>query len=151
MAYILQAFIVNKSAQNNLTDSYKNAVAVDIGHELALIPFTGELFDEINNHIQSALIGRFGSLRENIEAEVLKNIGNRKIAYVEADYFGGRGEQIVIIWEGKKRIYLSDPGGNEINKVLQNFGVIADKGSDEFDTLSLGRYKKTERWISGKV
>jgi hypothetical protein len=146
MAYVLQAFIVNKSSQNKLTDFYRNAVAVEIGQELSLIPFTTELFDEVNRHVESKQIGRFDCLRENIEVELLKRTQNIKIAYIEADYFGGRGEQIAIIWEENKRIYLSDPGDNEINKVLKSFGVIADKGSDEFDTLSLGRYKKTERW-----
>ena len=138
MTYILQAFITKRSNHNYLTDFYENATAVDIGHELSLIPFTTELFDEINKLTISKPIGKFDYLTDNIEIELLKHFGNVKIAYIEADYFGGQGEQIAIIWEDKKRIYLSDFGDYEINKVLKDFGVIADNGKDEFDTVGLG-------------
>ena len=72
MTYILNAFIVKKSAQNKLTDFYEHATAVDIGHELSLIPFTTELFDEINKLTDSKSIGSFTYLTENIEIELLK-------------------------------------------------------------------------------
>ena len=48
MGYTLQAFITKKSNHKNLIDFYTNATMVDIGQELCLIPFTKELFDEIN-------------------------------------------------------------------------------------------------------
>ncbi len=150
MTYILQAFITKKSNHKKLTDFYKNATAIDIGHELSLIPFTTELFDEINKLTDSKPIGKFDSLTENIEVELLKHFNNVKIAYIEADYFGGQGEQIAIIWEDKKRIYLSDLGDNEINKVLKDFGVIADNGKDEFDTVRLGQNRRTKEWLNNR-
>ena len=147
MTYILQAFITKKSTHNKFTDFYKNATAIDIGQELSLIPFTTELFDEINKLTDSMPIGKFEYLTENIEIELLKHFDNVKISYIEAEYFGGQGGQIAIIWEDKKRIYLSDFDDNEINKVLKDFGVIADNGKDEFDTVSLGRKRRTESWL----
>ena len=148
MTYILQAFITKRSNHNYLTDFYENATSVEIGHELSLIPFTTELFDEINKLTISKPIGKFDYLTDNIEIELLKHFGNVKIAYIEADYFGGKGEQIAIIWENKKRIYLSDFGDYEINKVLKDFGVIADNGKDEFDTVGLGRNRRTKEWLN---
>lgn len=148
MTYILQAFIVKKSTHYKLTDFYQNAIAVNISNDLSLIPFTTELFDEINKLTASNPIGKFAYLTENIEIELLKHFENIKVAYIEAEYFGGQGEQIAIIWEDKKRIYLSDLGDNEINNVLKNFGVIANNGKDEFDTVSLGRNRRTEDWLN---
>lgn len=147
MTYILQAFITKKYNHKNLTDFYKNATAVDIGHELSLIPFTTELFDEINKLTESKPIGKFDYLTENIEVELLKQIGDIKFAYIEADYFGGEGGQIAVIWEEQKRIYLSEWGDWEINKVLKDFGIIAKDGKDEFDTVGLGQNRRTNEWL----
>lgn len=44
-------------------------------------------------------------------------MGDIKFAYTDADYFGGEGGQIAIIWKEQKRIYSSEFGDNEINKV----------------------------------
>lgn len=148
MTYILQAFITKKSNHNYLTDFYENATAVDIGDELSLIPFTTELFDEINKLTESKPIGKFDYLTENIEVELLKQIGDIKLAYIEADYFGGEGGQIAIIWEEQKRIYLSEWGDWEINKVLKDFGIIAKDGKDEFDTVGLGQNRRTNEWLN---
>lgn len=148
MTYILQAFITKKSNHSNLTDFYETATAVDIGHELSLIPFTTELFDEINKLTESKPIGKFDYLTENIEVELLKQIGDVKFAYIEADYFGGEGGQIAVIWEEQKRIYLTEWGDCEINKVLKNFGIIAEDGKDEFDTVGLGQNRRTNEWLN---
>jgi len=151
MGYILQALITKKAAHHQFTASYKHAVAVNLVQDLILIPFTGELFDEINKLSQSKPIGKFCYLTENIELELLKHFEKEKVAYIEADYFGAKGTQIAIIWEDKRRIYLSEPGNNEINKVLKDFGLIADSGKDEFDTALLGRYRETESWLDNNI
>lgn len=148
MTYILQAFITKKSNHKILTDSYKKSIAVEIGHELSLIPFTTELFDEMNKMKDSKPIGKFDYLTENIEVELLKQIGDIKFAYIEADYFGGEGGQIAIIWEKQKRTYLSEWGDWEINKVLKDFGTIAKDGKDEFDTVGLGQNRRTKEWLN---
>lgn len=148
MTYILQAFITKKANHKNVTDFYKNAVAVDIGQDLALIPFTTALFDEINQLTESKAIGKFDYLTKNCEVELLKHMGDIKFAYIEADYFGGEGGQIAIIWKEQKRIYLSEFGDNEINKVLIDFGVIAKDGKDEFDTVGLGQNRRTNEWLN---
>ena len=148
MGYTLQAFITKKSNHKNLIDFYTNATMVDIGQELCLIPFTKELFDEINKLTKSKPIGKFDYLTENIEIELLKQVGDIKIAYIEADYFGGEGGQIALIWEEQKRIYLSEWGDWEINKVLKDFGVIRKDGKDEFDTVGLGENRSTQEWLN---
>jgi len=151
MGYSLQALITKKTAHHQFTAFYKHAVTVNLVQDLILIPFTGELFDEINKLSQSKPIGKFCYLTENIEFELLKHFEKEKVAYVEADYFGTQGTQIVIIWEDKRRIYLSDPSHNEINKALKDLGLIANNGKDEFDTALLGRYGETESWLDNNI
>lgn len=146
--YILQAFIMRKSDQYKLTDHYKHAISIDIGYKLSLIPLTTELFDEMNKQATSALIGQFNYLTENIEIELLQSCENTQMIYIEADYWGGKGTQIVIIWENKQRRYLSHFTDREINKALKALNIVAAQGKDEFDTVGLGRHRTTEDWLT---
>jgi hypothetical protein len=147
MGYYLQAFIGKISDLKVLATRYDKAKEIDIGQGLTLIPMTEELFDQINNLVASNSIDKFEYLTDNIENEILKHIGNTKLAYVEAEYFGGQGGQIAIIWNNNKREQFFEFGQDKINGVLKNFGIKSKIGSDEFDTVGLGRHRNTIQWI----
>lgn len=147
MGYNLKAFICREPDQNLLTEKFDWAVSVPLGQELALVPMTEELFDQINNFFTSPAVDKFEYMTENIEQIVLAAIGNRKLAYVEAEYFGGEGGQIAIIWSNNKREQILSFGQNKINEVLKGFGVIAKEGQDEFVTLGFGLRRNTKEWI----
>ena len=108
---------------------------------------TEHLYDQMNDLIVSNSVDDFEYLTDNIEANVLQKIGDRKIAYVEAEYFGGEGGQIAVIWENNKREKVLDYGQNKINEVLKDFGVIAENGGDEFSTLGFGLHRHTREWL----
>ena len=72
---------------------------------------------------------------------------DRAFSYVEAEYHGGQGNQIAIIWKDKARHQLLELGENRINQVLQYFGVVANKGEDEFSTLGFGLQRHTKEWL----
>lgn len=61
--------------------------------------YDGDLFDQINKDIPSANLSGFYYLTENIVSQVSSKIANIKFAYIEADYFGGKGTQNSIIWD----------------------------------------------------
>jgi hypothetical protein len=151
MSYYLQAFICKQIDANSFTGNFNSASKVALGQGLALIPMTNELFQQINLAIVSNPVDRFEYLTENIESEILKIIGNAKFAYVEAEYFGGRGGQIAIIWENKKRVALLQHGKERINQVLKDFGVVTLQGVDEFSTLDFDRHRKTSQWVGDKI
>jgi hypothetical protein len=69
-----------------------------------------------------------------------------RIAYVEAEYFGGTGTQANCLFEFGQP--LAEPGVSEeaINEALRFLGVTAADGKDEFDTVDLGRNRGTEGW-----
>lgn len=146
MGYYLQAFICKQADSIVLTNRFDKAIKVSIGQGLDLIPLTEELFDQINNYQESLCIENFEYLTENIEKEVLKAIEGKKFAYVEAEYHGGQGGQIAMIWNEKRR-YFFEFGQDRINQVLKNYGVISDNGYDEFLTLGFGLHRHTREWI----
>jgi hypothetical protein len=86
-----------------LTHKFGKAVSVDLGQGLSLVPMTEELFDQINNFCSSPSVDKFEHMTENVEQKVLDAIGDRKLAYIEAEYFGGEGGQIAIIWNNNRR------------------------------------------------
>jgi hypothetical protein len=147
MGYYLKAFICKQADTNIFTDNFDKAKDIEIGQELSLIPMTEELFDQINNLVVSNSVDKFEYLTDNIETKILQLIGDKKIAYVEAEYFGGQGGQIAIIWNNRKRQSFFEYGQECINKVLKDFGIKTKFFKDEFDTLNLGQHRNTIDWI----
>ena len=147
MGYYLQGFICRQSDTSLFTDKFDKAVSVELGQGVALIPMTEELFDQINNFSSSPSVEKFEYMTENVEQKVLSAIGDKKIAYVEAEYFGGEGGQIAIIWNNSKREQILLFGQDKINQVLKDFGVTANEGQDEFLTLGFGLRRNTKEWI----
>lgn len=147
MGYYLQTFICQQNDANLLTNHFDKAIRVDLDQGLCLIPMTEELFDQINNFEQSNSVDRFEFLTDHIETRVLQLIEDNKVAYVEAAYFGGKGGQIAIIWKNNKRDKLLTFSQGRINDVLKNFGVLTEKGLDEFTTLGFGIKRHTRDWL----
>jgi hypothetical protein len=147
MGYYLQAFICKTTDADCLTNVYDKAISVDMGQGVSLIPMTENLFDQINEGKVSADVGDLVYMTENIEHKILTVIGARPFSYVEAEYFGGQGAQEAIIWQDGKRFQLLPSDQDRINHVLKYFGVVVDKGGDEFNALGFGRHRYTENWI----
>jgi hypothetical protein len=147
MGYYLQAFICRQSDTRLLTEKFDKAISVDIGQGLSLIPMTEELFDQINNFTSSSSVDKFEYMTEYVENKILNAIGDRKFAYVEAEYFGGEGGQMAVIWNNNRRQQILPFGKDKINQVLKDFGVTANEGQDEFLTLGFGLRRDTREWI----
>jgi hypothetical protein len=147
MGYHLQAFLCRESDTRLLTEKFDKAVSVDIGQGLSFIPMTEELFDQLNNFTSSSSVDRFEYMTEYVEHKILNAMGDRKFAYVEAEYFGGEGGQIAIIWNNNRQQQILPFGQDKINQVLKDFGATANKGEDEFLTLGFALHRNTREWI----
>ena len=147
MGYTLRAFIGRIIDLQVIVGTYNSAKIVNTGQDISIIPMTEELFDEINNFKSSKDINSFMFLTDNIEREIFKIIGTNCIGYVEADYFGGQGEQVGILWKGNQRHKVFNKTQSAINCILRHFGVISAIGKDEFDTINLGRHRETNDWL----
>lgn len=76
------------------------------------------------------------------------NVGG-SCALVFTQYWGGTGTQASLlvrdgVAQGEPRF-----GSNAINLALSELGIRADEGSDEFDTVDLGRWRSTESIARG--
>ncbi|MEU6063612.1 MULTISPECIES: hypothetical protein [Streptomyces] len=78
------------------------------------------------------------------------------VAVVEAEYFGGVGEQRAAVWErgalvlGPLRIEEGEPfgaDGSPISQALRRLGVRAKGGADEFSAVGLDQHRSTSRWF----
>ncbi len=150
MGYYLQAIICKQEDKNLFTENFKKTVIVNLGYNLCFIPMTEDLFDEINKLKESNQISSFEYLTENLEYEILKYFGSKRVAYVEAEYHGGDGGQIAIVWKDNKREYLLEYGQDKINQVLKDFGIVAAAGKDEFLTAGFGLRRNTIEWTENE-
>jgi hypothetical protein len=81
------------------------------------------------------------------------------VAHIEADMHGamiGGGGQDATVWRDGRIVLgpLHSSGQGAINQALRSMGIAADPAvgeGDEFDTLGLGRYRKTERWVQAEA
>ena len=153
MSYVLEAFIARTDDLKVIQNTYPFAALTNLDQGFSLIPMTEELFKKISNApTQSSLPESnssnplFEYLNTPLEQTILKLIKKRTIGYCEAEYFEGQGGQIAVLWQNGARVKLYEFGQNAINLLLKDLGVIPTPAKDEFDTLELGRNRKTEQW-----
>jgi hypothetical protein len=150
MAYQLQAILGSKHPLQTWCDQYNHAKLIPLYQNLYLVPFTDDLYDEINQFTKSPEITGFFFLNTRI-ASLLKNLSHSTsstIAYVESEYFGGTGEENAIVWENGDMVYKEQGVHSAVNRALKQLGVIKDEQKDEFDTVGLGNNRDTIDWIS---
>ena len=148
MGYYLQAFIGKANDIVRIEQAFTLSKVTTLKQDISLIMLTEKLFKQITDSVPSDDIGGFEYLTSKVELKILDAIQNDTIAYIEAEYFGGEGWQSAIIWKNGKRIKEIKLTDNAINSVLDYFGVIAEKGKDEFDTLQFGILKCDTGWES---
>lgn len=69
------------------------------------------------------------------------------LAYLEAEYHGGEGEQRSVVWEdGQAR--EPEEGSYAIDAALRRLGVERAENADCFDALGLGRHRDVEDWLA---
>jgi hypothetical protein len=124
VAYTLEAFLARSSVAADLAQAIAS-VAVPLDQGVALVPLR-EDGDPENAARRAARLSDAGP-----------------VAWVEAEYFGGVGEQHAVVW----RHGVGEEVGT-INAALQALGVRRSGDHDEFDTLGLGRYRATADWIT---
>ncbi len=76
-----------------------------------------------------------------------ENLTDKTLAYLEADFFGGSGDQYSKAYvAGVAGFVAFGPTYNAINNALKLIGVVRTEGHDEFDTLGLGKHRDND-WL----
>lgn len=71
-----------------------------------------------------------------------------KIAYIEAELFGGLGTQAAAVWENGALVQPPIVSRTAINEGLRALGVRATAAQDEFEALKLGMHRDIEDWTA---
>jgi len=147
MAYVLKAFIGKKKNLKGIEKEYQSAKIVELKNNYCIIPVTNSLFNEINKMRLSTKTNFYFYLTKDFENDILEIVLNKKIAYVESEYFGGNGGHLGVVWENGKRIYDGKLHKKTLNEILKVLGVKKSLFKDEFETLGLNKHRFTENWL----
>jgi hypothetical protein len=141
VSYVLQAFVVHGSANLPLP--------------AAQLPF-GYVLHPLHSRIRVSLgipacpltddARQPPPIPDALMAAGLRCSKGSRVAYIEAESFGGHGLQASIVWEHGTTIRpLEVAIRGPVNAALELLGV-PRAGTDEFDALELSRYRHTDDW-----
>ncbi|MFI6494367.1 hypothetical protein [Streptomyces sp. NPDC050564] len=156
MSYDLQAVIADGEALRDAARDLPAARLASIGQGLSLMPMTDALFDSVTNNSGVGALG-FWRLPGRFEKVLADWSAGGPVAYVEAEYFGGVGEQRAVVWDGGTIVlgplHVEEgqpfpPAGSPISRALRRLGVVAGAGEDEFSAVGLDRHRHREGWIA---
>jgi hypothetical protein len=155
MGYDLRAVIADGEALRGVARDLPAARLASIGQGLSLMPITDALFDSVADGSGVGALGFWG-LPGGFEKALAAWSAGGPVAYVEAEYFGGVGEQRAAVWDGGTIVlgplHVEEgqpfpPAGSPISQALRRLGVVASAGEDEFSAVGLDRHRHGEAWI----
>jgi hypothetical protein len=151
MAYMLTAVVAGSNIVETIASSLSRG-HVDLTPELALVPIpsvSGRNFDDE----QPLLLEQ--SFPSHLASVLADASGAGPVAYLEAAFQGGSGEQASIVWDRGSVVLgplvdleVSPSPAAPINRALRRLGVrIEPPAEDEFATVGLGRRRWTGQWL----
>ncbi|MEU3991752.1 hypothetical protein AB0F24_25905 [Streptomyces platensis] len=155
MGYDLHAVIAEEEVLRGAARDLPAARLASIGQGLSLMPMTDVLFDSVADGSGVGALG-FWRLPGGFEQSLAAWSAGGPVAYVEAEYFGGVGEQQAAVWDGGSIVLgplqVEEGGpfpsaGSPISQALRRLGVVASAGDDEFSAVGLDRHRHSEAWL----
>ena len=156
MGYDLHAVIAEEEVLRSAAQGLPAARLASIGQGLALMPVTGALFDSVADRSGTGVLG-FWRLPGGFDKTLADSSVRGPVAYVEAEYFGGVGEQRAVVWGGGTIVlgplHVEEgrpfpAAGSPISQALRQLGVVASAEEDEFSAVGLHRHRHSEAWIA---
>jgi hypothetical protein len=164
MGHNIRALIGMSDKIEKFSNNWSQSANKELEQGFALVKVTDELLDDINelSSIQSSdPYEEFDFLSSSLNELLMQESFRTQIAYIETDYFGGIGTQVVVLyddgkvtvgplttedlWDQKTNTYVQKTEGiRAINQVLKKVGVWCKKDVDEFDSLGLAHHRTME-------
>ncbi|MFK0194549.1 hypothetical protein [Kitasatospora sp. NPDC090308] len=153
MGYYLEAVVAAEPLLRAAAADLPDAHVVPLRQGLALIPMTDALHDALTDPVAERL-RPFQRLPRGFQHTLAAWSADGPVAYVEADIWGGTGDQYALAWTGGALTLgpLTDRtpvGPSAISRALRHLGVSGEGHRDEFDAVGLGRHRRTESWLTG--
>ncbi|MEU9189766.1 hypothetical protein AB0D14_35560 [Streptomyces sp. NPDC048484] len=159
MGYTLQAVIAGDELLRAASRDVPGARVAPLRQGLSLMPMTDEVFDAITDGSAAGNLG-FWRLPGGFETLLAQWSAAGPIAYVEAEYFGGVGEQRAAVWadgalvlgplDAPTKKWLSRTV-SPISQALRQLRVRRSLGEDEFEAVGLDRHRNNDDWISSNT
>ncbi|WP_034267898.1 hypothetical protein [Actinospica robiniae] len=160
MAYQLRGVIGRISAAQGVAAELGSvASVVPLEQGFALVPYTTAVYDAfVAAGRASERMKPFWWLGESLAELCAAASRDSPLVYVEAEYFGGAGDQKAVLWKGGAiafgpvttgRLSASGhgPGQTAISQALAGLGVVGTAPErDEFLVLGLDRHRNWEDW-----
>jgi hypothetical protein len=143
MSYVLYGLIGKRQTLEAVALPSPTARIVPLEQNIAIIPLTDELCEDIG---ASCEIENFYKLSPELEEWALRISKAGLVAYIEAEFFGGSGNQSALCWNGVSRMLGPVHEQKAINRVLKLLGVNKGNSHDEFDAVGLGKHRDTHHW-----
>lgn len=144
MGYDIQAIVSTLPILEAHCSDFAQAVVVPLAENYGLIPMTDELLDEVG---VTGPTGTFYKLTFEVTDWIRAISASGAVAYIEAEFFGGVGNQNATVWSSGEAILppIQDP--KAINMALRLLGVSKGSFHDEFEAMGLPRHRGTDDWI----
>jgi hypothetical protein len=152
MAYVLRAVIARGGVLGAPPAWIADSAIIPLPQGCAMVPVTEAVCYAFGPADRPWLYeghSIFTNLPEELVPHLRALSRGGRVAYVEAEYFGGVGEQRCIVWEGGAVLEEPAESAHAINDALRSLGVEPAEGADRFDTLGLGRHRSVEDWLEG--
>lgn len=150
MSYELEAIIGPDEHISKCCQGVKNAHMIALAQGVAMIPLIDELQIELegsNSRRGNPVFPGSEYLSDAVAGWITDASADTTLAWVEATYSGGWGGQTLVVWQNREIVIGPESHPNAINRALKVLGVQAADDLDEFDTLKLGRYRHTKKWL----
>ncbi len=156
MAHVLETVIAGEQVLRAVARELPAARLAALGQGLSLMPLTDALCDAVASGSGRGALG-FMRLPAGFNTAVAQWSTTGPVAYVEAEYFGGAGEQRAVVWDGGTlalgplHVEEGQPfpaAGSPVSQALRRLGAVASAGQDEFSAVGLGRYRCNSAWLA---
>lgn len=152
MSYVLNAVLAPSELLTSDPPWLSGSRIVHLEQSMSMIPITDDLFDRLAGQEPFSLedgLAIFSFLPPQL-AGVLQSLSEHStVAYVEAEFFGGTGEQRCVVWQKSAVILGPLEARYAINRALRLLDVKRQWLHDEFDMIGLNRHRHNEDWITG--
>jgi hypothetical protein len=152
----VQALIAKSETLAAAARRFESAIVCPLVQGFSLLPITDALAKELaayHAETKAALTKPIRGLSNGLHALAIEISYDASVAFITTAYFGGQGGQDALVWDkGSLRFSPATQGYDQpwsnspISQALRMLGVVAENGTDEFDTVGLGKHRETHRW-----
>jgi hypothetical protein len=154
MAYEIQALIARAEVLVPHSAHGPDLHLVTLAQRLVLVPMSDQLHDRLAIPDGDRL--GFWRLPAGFAGVLVAWSATGPIAYVEAEFFGGVGEQRAAVWDQGELVlgplFCSEGesipvAGTPISQALRRVGATARGQVDEFAAVGMARHRHMEQWL----